>query len=309
MKPASRMHEAANRVRIVSGRHAADNGQIHRSDIEAPLLATVNLTAKHDLFTALKHDAHASAPVILRAGARARYFYAMNAGQGRFLPSFELPFLVDRGQKAALTCEGVIHDFTRFKEVCEIDRKVVTALANAIEGSNRPLVVTSGTALVSPGRVATEDLASPADSPHPRVASEQAAEAAAARGVRACVLRLWPSVHGETDRSDFVPMLINLARAKGFSAYIGEGAKPLDRRARRRSPLPPCARKRRGRSPLPRGGERRRSFPRNCGRDWQGAQTSRGIDFGPGSACSLRTVRGFRRPRLPCLQQTHPRAP
>jgi nucleoside-diphosphate-sugar epimerase len=131
-------------------------------------------------------------------------------------------------QKAAASSEGVIHagfihDFARFKEVCEIDRKVVTALAAALEGSNRPLVVTSGTALVSPGKVATEQMASPIDSPHPRVASEQAAEAAAARGVHASLLRLSPSVHGETDRSGFVPLLINLAREKGFAAYIDEG--------------------------------------------------------------------------------------
>ena len=134
----------------------------------------------------------------------------------------------DTLKSGAAACDGVIHagfihDFTRFKEVCEIDGRAVTALATALEGSSRPLIVTSGTALVSPGKLATEDQAAPADSDHPRVATERAAEAAAARGVRISLLRLSPSVHGETDRHGFVPILIQLARAKGFAAYIGEG--------------------------------------------------------------------------------------
>ncbi len=118
---------------------------------------------------------------------------------------------------------GFIHDFTRFKEVCEADRLAIEAIGGALAGSDRPFIVTSGTALVSPGRLATEDIIPVGGSTaHPRIASEEAADAVAALGVRVSVLRLSPSVHGDGDHG-FVPMLINIAREKGVSAYIGDG--------------------------------------------------------------------------------------
>jgi nucleoside-diphosphate-sugar epimerase len=118
---------------------------------------------------------------------------------------------------------GFIHDFSRFKAVCEIDRLAIETLGGALAGSDRPLIVTSGTALVSPGQLATEDVM-PVVTPtsFPRIASEEAVNALAARGVRVAVVRLSPSVHGDNDHG-FVPNLINLAREKGVSAYIGEG--------------------------------------------------------------------------------------
>ncbi len=113
-----------------------------------------------------------------------------------------------------------IHDFSKLAENCEIDRLVIEALGSELEGSDRPLIVTSATGLLAPGRLGVED-----DAPAsiiPRVASEEATVSLAKRGLRASVLRLPPSVHGDGDHA-FVPLLIGIARQKGVSAYVGEG--------------------------------------------------------------------------------------
>lgn len=115
-----------------------------------------------------------------------------------------------------------IHDFSQFLENCEKDRLAIGALGAALKGTDKPLIVTSGTALVSNGHLATEnDLPDP-QGQNPRIASDQAAAALAEQGVHVSLVRLPPSVHGAGDHG-FVPMIIAMAREKGESAYIGAG--------------------------------------------------------------------------------------
>jgi nucleoside-diphosphate-sugar epimerase len=113
------------------------------------------------------------------------------------------------------------HDFAKFQENCAEDERAIEALGGVLEGSDRPLLVTSGVALLAPGRTATEGDMPPKPARFPRK-SEEATAALVERGLRASTVRLAPSVHGHGDHG-FVPILIRIAREKGLSAYIGEG--------------------------------------------------------------------------------------
>ena len=118
---------------------------------------------------------------------------------------------------------GFIHDFSRFKEMCETDGRVIETLGEALMGSDRPLIITSGIGILNtPDRLATEQDEPLASSPNPRIASEFAAAVQAANGVRVAIVRLPPTVHGEDDHG-FVPMLIQIARDKGISVYREAG--------------------------------------------------------------------------------------
>jgi len=130
-------------------------------------------------------------------------------------------------RSGAAQADGVIHtafnhDFSKFQANCEADRRVIESMAGALAGSNRPLIISSGVALLSPGKISTEDQSADPNSPVPRVLTEVTADALAARGVHVSVIRLSPTVHGDGDHG-FVPMIINAAREKGVSAYVGDG--------------------------------------------------------------------------------------
>ena len=138
---------------------------------------------------------------------------------------------LDGLRAAAAAADGVIH--LAFKHdiafsgdyagAVAADLRAVEAIGAALEGTGKPFVHTSGTAMLAAttaGRVAVEG----DDSGGPRGTSEQAGLTLAQRGIRASVVRLAPTVHSALDRSGFVPSLVALARKHGRSVYVGDGA-------------------------------------------------------------------------------------
>ena len=115
------------------------------------------------------------------------------------------------------------HDFSKFAENCEDDRRIITALGSVIAGSNRPMLITSGTGMAqaAPGQMSMEDGPTISSAIIPRAASEEAANALANSGVNISAMRL-PQVH-DTTRQGLVTYYIMIAREEGFCAYIGEG--------------------------------------------------------------------------------------
>jgi nucleoside-diphosphate-sugar epimerase len=133
---------------------------------------------------------------------------------------------LDSLKSGAAAADAVIHlafnhDFSKWAENCEADRVAVEALGSTLVGSDRPFIVTSGTAVArTPGRLTTEEDAP--NSPIPRVISEQAAASVQAKGVRVSVMRL-PQVHDPV-KQGLITSLIAIARKKGVSAYVGDGS-------------------------------------------------------------------------------------
>ncbi|THD70238.1 SDR family oxidoreductase [Phenylobacterium sp.] len=126
---------------------------------------------------------------------------------------------------AARVCDGVvhtafIHDFSRFAENAEIERVAVEAVLSALEGSDKPFVISSGLLMMRPGTILTE---TDVGADFGRGGTENMVAAAAKRGVRTAAIRLAPTVHSKDDRG-FTPRLIDIARQSGVAAYIGDGA-------------------------------------------------------------------------------------
>lgn len=160
--------------------------------------------------------------------ARSDESAAAVAAKGAIVQRGDLDDL-DGLRAAAAASDGVIHlafkhDFDDFVGAAETDLRAVHAIGEALAGSDRPFVSTSGTLLLSllgQGGVGTEQDTLPGG---PRVDSENAVIALAERGVRSSVVRLSPLVHGNSDHHGFAHILIDAARDSGKSVYIGDGA-------------------------------------------------------------------------------------
>ncbi|KPM39418.1 hypothetical protein AK830_g7165 [Neonectria ditissima] len=133
-------------------------------------------------------------------------------------------------KEAAAASDGVIHlafnhDFANYTQSCKTDQEVIQAMAHAIAGSDRPLLITSGTMLLPHGRLGTEDKPYDASSPTfvARGQSETLAKRLASKGVRTAIMRLAPTNHGDGDDHMFMATLIATAREKGVSVYVGDG--------------------------------------------------------------------------------------
>jgi nucleoside-diphosphate-sugar epimerase len=166
------------------------------------------IKAGHTVIGMTRSDAGAAA--LTAAGAEVHF------GSLEDLPSL---------QSGAAKSDAVIHlafdhDFSKFQENCEKDARAIEALGSPLIGSDRPLIITSGTAAAyAQGRPSTEE--DPPNAMVPRVASENAAAGLLSKGVRVASMRL-PQVHDPVKQGLITP-LIAIAREKGVSAYIGDG--------------------------------------------------------------------------------------
>jgi nucleoside-diphosphate-sugar epimerase len=133
---------------------------------------------------------------------------------------------LDSLKRGAANSDGVIHcafvhDFANYANSIKTDQLAIQALGRALEGTNRPLVVTSGILGLLNNRLVTEQDQGNVEM-SPRSISEETTLSFSSKGVRSSVIRLPPSVHGKGDHG-FIPIFIAIARQKGVSAYIGDG--------------------------------------------------------------------------------------
>ena len=171
------------------------------------------LQARHDVIGLARSDASAAA--LTEAGA--------------LVQSGTLDDL-DALRQGAEQADGVIHlaymhDAPPGVDAAAADRRAIQAFGDVLVGSGKPFVGTSGSLVLPPGRLGTEqDPGDPGAAAAVRVAAENEALALAQRGIRSCVVRLAPAVHSTLDSHGFVPSLIRIAREKGVAAYVADGA-------------------------------------------------------------------------------------
>ncbi|MFD4527411.1 SDR family oxidoreductase [Streptomyces sp. NPDC058470] len=146
---------------------------------------------------------------------------------------------LDALREAAAASDGVIHLAFKhdiafsggFESAADADRRAVETFGEALAGSDRPLVIASGTLGLTSGRVGTEedghgpasDVAAWGEGPRTRLATAELVLSFASRGVRSSIVRLSPTNHGEGDNG-FMASLVGIARDKGVSGYIGDGS-------------------------------------------------------------------------------------
>lgn len=171
-------------------------------------------------------------PELLKAGHRVLGLTRLDTGAAALEAAGVEPHLgtledLDSLARGAAQSDGVIHtafdhDFSRFAENCEKDRRVIEAMGSVLVGSDRLLLITSGVGLGGngQGRLAREDVVD-YDHPNPRKLSEQAGDAAAQKGVKVAVVRL-PQVH-DTRKQGLITPIIEIGSEKGVVPYIGDG--------------------------------------------------------------------------------------
>jgi nucleoside-diphosphate-sugar epimerase len=139
--------------------------------------------------------------------------------------SLEEPETLAQGaaQADAVIHAAFDHDFTKFVANCEKDRRVIEAMGEALAGSGKPFIITSGVGMggAAPGEPAIEQNFD-RNNPNPRKMSELTGEAVAAKGVSVAAMRL-PQVH-DTEKQGLITPMIAIARARGFAAYVGDGS-------------------------------------------------------------------------------------
>ncbi len=195
---------------------------------------------------------------------------------------------------------GYNHDFSRMEAAAQTDLQAIDAIGTALEGTDRPLVIASGTLGLAPGRVGTEqDLPDP--DAHPRIANARPQPCRSPIGACArSIVRFAPTVHGAGDHG-FVAILVAIAREKGVSGYVDDGANrwPAVHRLDAGEPGPSRRRERTGRLGAARGRRGGRADPRHRRGDRPRARPTGRLRPGRRGRRPLRLARALLRRRRP----------